>query len=73
MLSPRGKWVLRLPGSPPHESWPSGAATASVLPVAELRFAFFEGEARSSSDAAKVLNSYFRFLGRERERITIFL
>lgn len=38
-----------------------------LSPVAELRFAFFESEAPSSSDAAKVLNSDFRFLGRKRE------
>lgn len=37
----------------------------SALPVAGLRFAFFEGEAPSSSDTAKLLNSHFRFLGRE--------
>lgn len=48
-----------------------GHQVERLLPVADLRFTFFQGEAPNSRDAAKLLNSYFRFLGRE--RIVTFL
>lgn len=64
-----GKCIPNLPGGQPTKSWPSGGVT--VLPVADLRFTFFQGEAPNSRNAAKLLNSYFRFLGRE--RIATFL